>query len=90
MPGVLVAEALAQTAGVVYLSADAKEDGSHLYLVGMDKMRFRRLVRPGDTLRLEVTVTQTRRTLWKFDVIATVDGERVATGTLLASGDRVE
>ena len=53
MPGVLIAEALAQAAGVVYASGHP-EGGHDMYLAGMDKMRFRRVVRPGDELVLEV------------------------------------
>lgn len=52
MPGVLIAEALAQTAALVHLAASTEDRGQPVYLVGMDKMRFRRPVRPGDTLTL--------------------------------------
>lgn len=85
MPGVLVAEALAQVAALIYL-ADRREDaGSTVYLVGMDGMRFRQPVRPGDTLRLEVVKSGDKRRIWMFDGTATVDGRRVANGSFMAT-----
>ncbi|MEQ1569022.1 MAG: hotdog domain-containing protein, partial [Myxococcota bacterium] len=59
--------------------------GATVYLVGVDKMRFRRVVRPGDELRLEVRVTGTKRRIWMFDGAATVGGERAADGSFLAT-----
>ena len=88
-PGVLVAEALAQVAGVVFLSQSDEYAGTAVYLVGMDKMRFRKPVLPGQTLRLEVTVDRKRLRIWTFETLATVDGERVAHGTFLATVAKV-
>ena len=85
MPGVLIAEALAQVAGLVFVSDNAGHAGGALYLVGMDKMRFRRPVRPGDKLHLEVETIEARRRMWRFRAQATVDGQRVADGGLLAT-----
>lgn len=85
MPGVLVAEALAQTAALVHLAAHPEDRGRPVYLVGMDKLRFRRPVRPGDTLKLEVRKTGERRRMATFEAEATVDGQRVANGTFLAT-----
>ncbi len=85
LPGVLVAEALAQMAAVIWLSANRERVGQPVYLVGMDKMRFRRIVKPGDELRLEVALTSERRKMLFFDAIATVDGHKVADGQFLAT-----
>lgn len=85
MPGVLIAEALAQVAALVFLSASDDRAGRAVYLVGMDKMRFRRPVRPGDDLVLDVKVTDKRRRMWFFDAVATVGGQRVADGQFLAT-----
>lgn len=85
MPGVLVAEALAQVAGVLTLTAHPEFAGQAVYLLGFDKIRFRRPVRPGNELRLEVTVVDRRRRMWFFEGLATVDGERVADGRFLAT-----
>jgi 3-hydroxyacyl-[acyl-carrier-protein] dehydratase len=85
MPGVLIAEALAQVAGVIALTANPEYAGQAVYLLGFDKIRFRKPVRPGDQLELSVTVTSRRRTMWFFEGTATVGGERVADGTFLAT-----
>jgi 3-hydroxyacyl-[acyl-carrier-protein] dehydratase len=84
-PGVLIAEALAQVAALVFLSAHRDRAGSTVYLVGIDKIRFRRPVRPGEELRLEVTVTGQKRRIWMFEGRATVDGARVADGSFMAT-----
>ncbi len=84
-PGVLIAEALAQVAALVYLTDHRDEAGATVYLVGFDKLRFRKPVRPGDDLHLDVTVTGSKRRLWFFDGVATVDGQRVANGSFLAT-----
>ena len=84
-PGVLIAEAMAQSAALIYLAQHRDRAGAEVYLVGMDKLRFRRPVRPGDDLRIEVCVTNERRGMWTFDAEATVDGARVANGSFLAT-----
>ena len=84
MPGVLIAEACAQTAGVIFSTGRDDGDGRTMYLTGMDGMRFRRPVRPGSALRLEVTVSEKRSRMWTFEAVATVDGKRVANGFLNA------
>ena len=85
LPGVLVAEALAQVAALIFLGEAPERAGSTFYLVGMDKMRFRRPVRPGDELRLEVELTGSKRRIWMFEGRATVGGERVADGSFMAT-----
>ncbi len=84
-PGVKIAEALAQVAAVCFLVQEEAHQGRPVYLVGLDRFRFRRPVRPGEVLRLEVRVTQARRALIRLSALATVDGARVADGEILAT-----
>jgi 3-hydroxyacyl-[acyl-carrier-protein] dehydratase len=90
LPGVLVTEALAQVAAIVHLAAHAERAGSvRVYLVGVDRMRFRRVIRPGDVVHLAVALTGHKRNLWTFDGEATVDGERAADGRFLAAIEEI-
>jgi 3-hydroxyacyl-[acyl-carrier-protein] dehydratase len=90
MPGVLVVEALAQAAGVLAWETVTDEERLWiLYLVGIDKARFKQPVRPGDQLVLNVELVQRRRNLWRFHGRAEVDGKVVAeTDLLLADGPK--
>jgi 3-hydroxyacyl-[acyl-carrier-protein] dehydratase len=74
MPGVLIVEALAQTAGVAMLQKEENR-GKLAFFTGIDNCRFKRQVKPGDQLRLEVEMTRVRGTIAKGKGIATVDGE---------------
>jgi len=76
MPGVLMVEALAQACGVLIVQEiEESERKNHLfYLAGVDQARFKRMVEPGDQLELSVKVEKSRRTLWKFSAVASVDG----------------
>ena len=85
MPGVLICEAFAQTAGIVALSAQQDLAGKTVYLLGLDGIRFRRPVRPGDRLEILAEKESAVRGIWKFRVVATVDGTRVANGTVMAT-----
>ena len=85
MPGVLICEAFAQTAGIVALSAQPDLSGKTMYLLGLDKVRFRRPVRPGDRLEIVAQKESEVRGIWKFGVTATVDGVKVANGTVMAT-----
>lgn len=85
LPGVLLTEAFAQVAGVVALSAHPERADEGVALVGLDKVRFRKPVRPGDVLELHVAVEAKRRDIWRFECHATVDGEKVAEGRLTAT-----
>ncbi len=85
MPGVLILEAMAQTAGVLaidFLGEDAK--GKVVYFMGIDGAKFRQPVVPGDQLHLKVTKTRGGGAVWKFDAVATVDGAVVAQAKLTA------
>jgi 3-hydroxyacyl-[acyl-carrier-protein] dehydratase len=81
MPGVLIVEALAQVGAVAMLS-QARYRGRIGLFAGIDGVRFRRPVVPGDTLRLEVELTKQRGPIGKGRARATVDGVLVADGEL--------
>jgi 3-hydroxyacyl-[acyl-carrier-protein] dehydratase len=81
MPGVLMVEALAQTAGIAVLTLEEYRGKIGLF-AGIDECRFRRLVAPGDTLRLEVTVEKLRGMFGRVKAVATVDGEVAVEATL--------
>lgn len=87
MPGVLQIEALAQAAGILsFQTMGRKNDHKSLYyFVGIDNARFKRPVTPGDQLRLEVSITRTARSVWKYKGVATVDGEIAAQADLMCT-----
>jgi 3-hydroxyacyl-[acyl-carrier-protein] dehydratase len=79
MPGVLIVEALAQTAGVLVVDTLGMIDQNLLvYFMTVDKTRFRKLVTPGDTLEFHATILRGRGKVWKFQGEAKVDGELAA------------
>lgn len=82
MPGVLQVEALAQTACVAALVLPENKGKIGLF-AGLDKVRFKRLVRPGDTLRLEVTFDKIRMGIGKGRGVATVDGQLACEAELI-------
>jgi 3-hydroxyacyl-[acyl-carrier-protein] dehydratase len=86
MPGVLIVEALAQSAGVLAMRIAGGAEASNrlLMLTGLDRVRFRRRVIPGDQLRMEVRLLKSRGPLWKMEAVARVDGELVAEGEISA------
>lgn len=79
MPGVLQIEALAQV-GAVALLSQPEHRGKLALFAGLDNVRFRRIVKPGDTLRLEVRLEALRRRIGKGRGIATVDGQVATEG----------
>jgi 3-hydroxyacyl-[acyl-carrier-protein] dehydratase len=85
MPGVLIIEALAQAAGVLAweTAKDDQENVTILYLVGLEDVRFKRTITPGDQLTLKATLTKRRRSLWRFECIAEVDGQLAAEAVVL-------
>ncbi|MDC0965862.1 3-hydroxyacyl-ACP dehydratase FabZ [Candidatus Thioglobus sp.] len=87
MPGVLIIEALAQATGILAFKSEVGKpiDGQIYMLVGVDKVRFKRMVEPGDQLRLEVEVLVVKRGIWKFKCRATVDGKVVTTAELMCT-----
>ena len=87
MPGVLQVEALAQAAAILGFQTNPgfAERGGNVLLMGLDKVRFRRKVEPGDVLRLEVDVEQIRGVTWKVKGRAFVGAERAAEAMILAA-----
>jgi len=92
MPGVLILEALAQATGLLaFKTGDGhREAGTLYYLVGMDKVRFKRPVEPGDQLRLSVKVIKIKRGIWVFDCEASVDGKIVATAGIMCTERKID
>lgn len=85
MPGVLIVEAMAQTAAaMVVVSMEDDPDGKLVYFMAIDNARFRKPVVPGDVLEIHVTKKQQRRTVWKFESIAKVDDAVVAEANYTA------
>jgi 3-hydroxyacyl-[acyl-carrier-protein] dehydratase len=82
MPGVLIVEAMAQVGGVAVLSSEEYHDKLALF-AGIDNVRFKRQVRPGDTLRLEVELQQIRRGIGMGSGTASVDGELACRGDIM-------
>ena len=82
MPGVLIVEAMAQVGGVAVLAADEYKDKLALF-AGIDNVRFKRQVKPGDTLRIEVEVQKIRRGLGFGAGTATVDGDLACKGDIM-------
>ena len=74
MPGVLIVEAMAQAAGALVMhELGEKDQGRLVYFMTIERARFRRPVRPGDMLRIPVTVLRQRRPVWRFEGKAYVD-----------------
>jgi 3-hydroxyacyl-[acyl-carrier-protein] dehydratase len=85
MPGVLIVEAMAQAGGVLVLESLPEKHGRPIYFMGMDKVRFRRPVVPGDQILFEVRILKMRLKAAKITGIAAVADHRVAEAELMAS-----
>jgi 3-hydroxyacyl-[acyl-carrier-protein] dehydratase len=85
MPGVLILEAMAQTAGILtFVTAGVYPDENvRFYFAGIDKARFRRPVVPGDQVLLTAKLERRIRTIWKYSTLATVDGNEVASAEMM-------
>ena len=81
MPGVLIVEALAQTGAVAILSLP-EHRGKTAYFAGIDKAKFKQMVRPGDTLELETTIIRSKGPVGVGEAIATVNGKLAAKAEL--------
>ena len=82
MPGVLIVEALAQ-AGAVLVLMKEENKGKLALFAGIDKLRFKKQVIPGDQLRLEIEVIRLRSNMGKCKAVASVDDELVCQGELM-------
>jgi 3-hydroxyacyl-[acyl-carrier-protein] dehydratase len=90
MPGVLILEALAQASCLLAIETAYSQDGqansdSLYFFAGLDNVRFKRIVEPGDQLHLEVEVVRYRQDVWKFKGIATVDGHLVCSADMTSA-----
>ncbi|MGW8221784.1 MAG: 3-hydroxyacyl-ACP dehydratase FabZ [Syntrophobacteria bacterium] len=86
MPGVLIIEAMAQVGGVLAFHSSPKEwAGSLVYFMGIDKVRFRKPVVPGDQLRLKLTTIRQKQKVFKMRGEAYVEGTLVAEAELMAA-----
>lgn len=81
MPGVLITESLAQTGAVAILSMEENK-GKNALFGGIDKMKFKKMVVPGDRIKLEVKIIKRKGPIGVGEAIATVDGVLVARGEL--------
>jgi 3-hydroxyacyl-[acyl-carrier-protein] dehydratase len=87
MPGVLMVEALAQTAAILsFMTMGVKPDeNSVVYFVGIDNCRFKRPVEPGDQLRMDIEILRTSRGIWKYKAQASVDGKVAVEAELMCT-----
>ena len=86
MPGVLIMEGLAQAGALLaYLTGGDTVEGKLVYFAGMDNVRFRQKVVPGDQLIFKLSVNKRKGRIWKLDGAAYVDEKLVAEGELMAT-----
>jgi len=87
MPGVLMIEAMAQTAALLsFKTMGIKPDESSVvYFVGIDGARFKRPVGPGDQLKMDVEILRNARGIWKYKAVGTVDGQVAVEAELMCT-----
>ena len=87
MPGVMMIEALAQTAALLsFLTMGQKPDeNSVVYFIGIDSARFKRPVEPGDQIKMEVEILRGARGFWKYIARASVDGQTAVEAELMCT-----
>ncbi len=87
MPGVLIIEALAQATGILAFKSEVGKPltGQIYMLVGVDKVRFKKSVEPGDQLKLYAEVVKVRQGIWKFDCKATVEKQLVTSAEIICT-----
>ncbi len=92
MPGVMIVESMAQLAGILGFKTRGKKpsDGMVYYLAGVDDLRFKRPVRPGDRLDMEAEMLSTKRHFGRFSCVARVDGELTCRAILLCAEQEVK
>jgi 3-hydroxyacyl-[acyl-carrier-protein] dehydratase len=85
MPGVLIVEAMAQTAAALVIESLGEGVGTPIvYFMSIDNAKFRKPVVPGDQLRLHMTKDRKRGNVWRFNGVANVDGATVAEASITA------
>ena len=87
MPGVLQLESLAQLCCVLAFKTKGTYNGENVYLVGFNKVRYRRVVEPGDLLSMHAKVAKSRKNLWIFDCQAKVGDDVAVDAEILAGFD---
>ena len=87
MPGVMILEAMAQAAGILAFKTAGvvPDESTRFYFVGIDQARFRKPVEPGDQLVLKARLERAIRGIWKFSTVAEVDGQLVASATMMVA-----
>ncbi|MDF2965461.1 MAG: fabZ [Rickettsiaceae bacterium] len=85
MPGVLIVEAMAQTSAIlVAKTVNATGHDKTIYFMSINEAKFRKVVKPGDSMKIKVEIEQNRGTVWKFKAKAYVDDEIVAESSFTA------
>ncbi len=92
MPGVLIIEALAQATGILAFKSEVGKPvvGQIYMLVGVDKIRFKKTVEPGDQLKLYVEAMTVKRGIWKFNCRATVEEQLVTSAEIICTQKAAE
>jgi 3-hydroxyacyl-[acyl-carrier-protein] dehydratase len=87
MPGVLIIEAMAQTAAILAFKTmgNKPDDKSVYYFVGIDNARFKKPVSPGDQVIFDIKLNATKRGIWKFSAVATVDGQVASEADIICA-----
>ncbi len=87
MPGVIMIEAMAQTAALLSFLSMGKKPDEHsvVYFAGIDKARFKRPVQPGDQLVMNVEILRVARGIWKYQATASVDGQIAVEAGLMCT-----
>ena len=90
MPGVLIIEGMAQTAGAICAEEHFDGQPSTVFFMTIDKAKFRKTVLPGDTLHYKIKKIRQKRNIFKYECVAEVDGQKVAeaeVGAMMAKTD---
>ncbi len=85
VPGTVLIEAMAQVGGVFVSQCEAASAQKIMYLAGLDRVRFRKPVVPGDQVVFDLELLKRRREIWKVRGVASVEGERVMEAVLIAA-----
>lgn len=90
-PGVMIVEAMAQACGVLGFKTMNKtpDDGSVYLFAGIDNVRFKRQVTPGDRMFIEAKIVSEKRGIWKFECSASVDDQLVTSASILCADRKV-
>lgn len=84
MPGVLMVEAMAQLAAILVAKSLGSTKNKEVFLMAIENAKFRRIVQPGDTMRIHATIEQQRANVWKFSSTVTIEGEIAAESKFTA------